>query len=75
MAFRFRREGQRVKTRVPLALSGFSPFMKELKWEIFEWHYNRHMGPLAVKALMRHQQGKQHPTRGAPSQGPPSWGP
>ncbi|XP_026194456.1 uncharacterized protein LOC113147590 [Cyclospora cayetanensis] len=59
MAFRFRREGQYVKSRVHLDRSGFKPFMKELKWEIFEWHYKRHMGPLAVRALMQHQQGSE----------------
>ncbi|KAL8453754.1 hypothetical protein Emed_000695 [Eimeria media] len=59
MAFRFRREGQFVKNRVHLDRSGFKPFMQELKWEVFEWHYQRHMGPLAVKALMAYQQGAE----------------
>ena len=58
MAFRYRREGQRMKTRMHLEDSSFKPLMKELKYDIFNFYYNQHMGPLAAKAIAKHQEGE-----------------
>eukprot|EP00920_Eleutheroschizon_duboscqi_P040611 GHVT01097105.1.p2 GENE.GHVT01097105.1~~GHVT01097105.1.p2 ORF type:complete len:169 (+),score=41.43 GHVT01097105.1:1554-2060(+) len=51
MAYRFRREGLRVKVRTHWERSGMRPWVDEFRWEVQAWHYRRFMKPRAEKLL------------------------
>mmetsp|Transcript_39145 Transcript_39145/g.77507 ORF Transcript_39145/g.77507 Transcript_39145/m.77507 type:complete len:178 (-) Transcript_39145:75-608(-) len=55
MAFRFRREGDRIKHKVHHERMGMQPFIEDFKWRVMDWHYNFYMGPKARTAIMSNQ--------------------
>mmetsp|Transcript_16520 Transcript_16520/g.25041 ORF Transcript_16520/g.25041 Transcript_16520/m.25041 type:complete len:177 (+) Transcript_16520:136-666(+) len=55
MAFRFRREGDRIKHFAHLERMGMQPFIEDLKYRMVDWHYNYYMGPKARSAIMSNQ--------------------
>mmetsp|Transcript_13599 Transcript_13599/g.23690 ORF Transcript_13599/g.23690 Transcript_13599/m.23690 type:complete len:178 (-) Transcript_13599:69-602(-) len=55
MAFRFRREGDRIKHKVHVERMGIQPWIEDFKWRVVDWHYNFYMGPRARSAIMSNQ--------------------
>eukprot|EP00811_Abedinium_folium_P010305 NODE_19531_length_839_cov_4.617978.p2 GENE.NODE_19531_length_839_cov_4.617978~~NODE_19531_length_839_cov_4.617978.p2 ORF type:complete len:178 (-),score=60.92 NODE_19531_length_839_cov_4.617978:223-756(-) len=55
MAFRFRREGDRIKHRVHIERMGMQPWIEDFKWRVVDFHYNFYMGPKARSAIMSNQ--------------------
>mmetsp|Transcript_3168 Transcript_3168/g.5150 ORF Transcript_3168/g.5150 Transcript_3168/m.5150 type:complete len:178 (-) Transcript_3168:62-595(-) len=55
MAFRFRREGDRIKHKIHLERMGIQPWIEGFKWRAVDWHYNYYMGPKARSAIMSRQ--------------------
>ena len=55
MAFRFRREGDRIKHRVHMERMGMSPWIEDFKWRVIDWHYQFYMGPKARNAILSNQ--------------------
>ncbi|CAJ1327232.1 unnamed protein product [Effrenium voratum] len=55
MAFRFRREGDRIKHKVHMERMGMSPWIEDFKWRAIDWHYQFYMGPKARNAVMSNQ--------------------
>mmetsp|Transcript_16011 Transcript_16011/g.42282 ORF Transcript_16011/g.42282 Transcript_16011/m.42282 type:complete len:174 (+) Transcript_16011:1434-1955(+) len=55
MAFRFRREGDRIKHKVHMERMGMQPWIEDFKWRAVDWHYNYYMGPKARNAIMSNQ--------------------
>mmetsp|Transcript_29150 Transcript_29150/g.67092 ORF Transcript_29150/g.67092 Transcript_29150/m.67092 type:complete len:178 (-) Transcript_29150:26-559(-) len=52
MAFRFRREGDRIKHRIHLERSGMQPWIEDFKWRAVDFHYQFYMGPKARNAIL-----------------------
>eukprot|EP00927_Polykrikos_kofoidii_P072615 TRINITY_DN68716_c0_g1_i1.p1 TRINITY_DN68716_c0_g1~~TRINITY_DN68716_c0_g1_i1.p1 ORF type:complete len:176 (+),score=19.74 TRINITY_DN68716_c0_g1_i1:70-597(+) len=57
MAFRFRREGDRIKHRMHFERTGIQPWVEDFKWRVVDWHYNYYMGPKARNAILSNQKG------------------
>ncbi|KAF4725171.1 hypothetical protein FOZ62_002789 [Perkinsus olseni] len=55
MAFRFRREGDRIKHRMHEERMGMRPWIRDFKWRVFGWHYEFYMGNKARQALLKDQ--------------------
>mmetsp|Transcript_81272 Transcript_81272/g.143352 ORF Transcript_81272/g.143352 Transcript_81272/m.143352 type:complete len:190 (-) Transcript_81272:85-654(-) len=55
MAFRFRREGDRIKHKIHMERMGMSPWIEDFKWRAIDWHYQYYMGPKARSAIMSNQ--------------------
>mmetsp|Transcript_68754 Transcript_68754/g.182643 ORF Transcript_68754/g.182643 Transcript_68754/m.182643 type:complete len:178 (+) Transcript_68754:143-676(+) len=55
MAFRFKREGDRIKHRVHMERMGMQPWIEDFKWRAVDWHYQFYMGPKARGAIMANQ--------------------
>jgi hypothetical protein len=57
MAFRFRREGDRIKHRVHVERMGIQPWIQDFRWRVVDWHYQYYMGPKARTAILSDQRG------------------
>ena len=53
MAFRFRREGDRIKHRMPQDAMGMQAWIGDFKWRAQDWQYEWQMKEFAKKAMKK----------------------